>query len=211
MTITAPARAKHSAAATRVMRSGQLDATDAVLLLREVVYAKGADHVIKECTYFETNEVFACNAAPVCIIGHLFALLGKDRDDLEKLPGTQDPRGANVSKIDCISVRGLYITPNAVAILQRAQTVQDGYEPWGAALAAAEEVYRDQRAADYSTDNATDGIDAGPSVEDMADQLRAAILGLDEFVKDKALGMRLRRALREVIDTANPLIAKVEA
>jgi hypothetical protein len=117
-----------------------LDAPEALELLREVVAEYGKGYVYDR----RPGETHACvyirDGQPSCLIA--IALFRSGRFLIEDLARLDDEDGdvVNAGAIrDCCEGRFVdRITDDAVLILNTAQARQDSKEPWGNALASAE-------------------------------------------------------------------------
>lgn len=105
---------------------------DALDLMRAAVTEKGADYVYPAdmmCTYFSED------AAPACIVGHVFARLGLTAEDLQynnEGTGVEDAvLGLQVHHPD------FHVTDDAIAVMAAAQDAQDSRFTWGKALESA--------------------------------------------------------------------------
>lgn len=135
-----------------------VDKDKALELLDKAVAAKGEDYRVGGCVYFNTET-----KEPVCIVGHVLAELGVGVDDFEAAytvnHQTYDFNGQSFSglyKNDFIKEKAEF-TPEAVEILDSAQTIQDigrleyvdknGDDPrdytWGNAVRVAREKAND--------------------------------------------------------------------
>lgn len=117
--------------------------TEQVLaLLDRVVQAKGADYVYPGisgdmCYNFETQ------GAPSCIVGHVLAELGVTKDQAAEVR-VDGSAGVNDTVEALVKAGWKYtFSIGAVAVLYKAQNVQDQRQSWGEALAAARRVAED--------------------------------------------------------------------
>lgn len=136
----------------------------AIELLEKQVEKKGADYVYPydECIYFadgsqseEENGKLAECGTPLCILGNVYADLGLTADDLRVYQteadytrnyGDSSEYGWYPGQAGAIGT-GLWdvlpdtdkveLTPEAIEVFHKAQTVQDRGESWGKALEAA--------------------------------------------------------------------------
>lgn len=122
--------------ADRLLLTGE----QALLLLRKVVFEKGADYVYKGPNPDRPTICYnVWDGQPSCIIGHVLAELGLKASDYE-----DQALGAELS---ITSLAGLLrssktfewdISGDAVKVLSVAQEMQDEGHSWGAALEAAQ-------------------------------------------------------------------------
>jgi len=115
-----------------------IDAPEALELLERAMQAKGEDYVDPNAVMGEGCEYGDEFGHPSCIVGHVFSYLGVDV--------TTVSRGsvrAVVEQVGIIGHSGELIpdtpgfTYNALTVLDRAQSIQDGGGTWGDAVASA--------------------------------------------------------------------------
>lgn len=117
-------------------------------LLAKVVEAKGADYVYPG-TAGDTCYNFEVQGAPSCIVGHVLAELGVTKDQAAEVR-VDGSAGVN-DTVEALVRNGWKYTFSigAVAVLYRAQNVQDQRRSWGDALrmaaVAAEDYVHNER------------------------------------------------------------------
>lgn len=109
----------------------KIDDVQAIDLLEKAVEVGGLNHVVDECTYFNS-----ATGAPNCVVGTALDIAGID------VP--QVFAGINSDKIDKIlyelKQKGVEFSTRALRIFKKAQEEQDLQVSWGDAVEAARKI-----------------------------------------------------------------------